>query len=260
MNSRRRKFLKVSVAGAASAVLGSAAEPVLGMIFPPANYEVPPEAKLMYPKGVRFLAEGVGLERMTPEGYDKAVPKIIPAAEKLARQGANAISIMGTSLTFYKGAAFNNDLIAQVAKATGLPATSMSRGIVDGLRAVGAKRVAVATAYNETVNGRLRVFLEESGFEVLGVKGMGIERFEDRPPVTQDELFNFGVSAYDSMSKADTLLISCGALNTLRLLDPLEKRCKVPVVSSAPHALWASVRLLGLSGQVKGYGRLLSHA
>jgi len=30
------------------------------------------------------------------------------------------------------------------------------------------------------------------------------------------------------MSKADTLLISCGALNTLRLLDPLEKRCKVP--------------------------------
>ena len=49
---------------------------------------------------------------MTPEGYDKAVPKILPAAEELAKQGANAISIMGTSLTFYKGAAFNNDLIA----------------------------------------------------------------------------------------------------------------------------------------------------
>jgi arylmalonate decarboxylase len=264
MDRSRREFLTVSAAGVAcvglESALDAAAEPVLGMIFPPANYEVPPEAKLMYPKGIRFLAEGVGLERMTPEGYDKAVPKILPAAEKLAKQGANAISIMGTSLTFYKGAAFNNDLIAAVAKATGLPATSMSRGIVEGLHAVGAKRVAVATAYNETVNGRLRVFLEESGFEVLGVKGMGIERFEDRPPVTQDELFNFGASAFETMSKADTLLISCGALNTLRLLDPLEKRCKVPVVSSAPHALWASVRLLGLSGQAKGYGRLLSRA
>jgi arylmalonate decarboxylase len=132
----RREFLKVSAAGLAAGVIGSAAEPVLGMIFPPANYEVPPEAKLMYPTGIRFLAEGVGLERMTPEGYDRAVPKILPAAEKLARQGANAISIMGTSLTFYKGAAFNNDLIAAVAKATGLPATSMSRGIVEGLKAV----------------------------------------------------------------------------------------------------------------------------
>jgi len=151
------------------------------------------------------------------------------------------------------------------AKATGLPATSMSRGIIEGLKAMGAKRVAVATAYNETVNGRLKVFLEESGYQVVGVKGMGIERFEDRPPVTQDELFNFSATTYESMSKqggskADTLLISCGALNTLRLLDPLEKRCKVPVVSSAPHALWASVRLLGLSGQAKGYGRLLSRA
>ena len=161
-SSSRREFLKVSAAGVAAGAIASAAEPVLGMIFPPANYEVPPEAKLMYPSGIRFLAKGVGLERMTPEGYDKAVPKILPAAVELAKQGANAISIMGTSLTFYKGAAFNNDLIAQVAKATGLPATSMSRGIVEGLKAVGAKRVAVATAYNETVNGRLRVFLEES--------------------------------------------------------------------------------------------------
>ena len=258
-HSSRREFLKVSAAGVACAAVGSAAaEPVLGMIFPPANYPIPPEAKIMYPKGVRFIGQGVGLERMTPEGYDKAVPKILPAAQELARQGANAISIMGTSLTFYKGAQFNNDLIAAVTKATGLPATSMSRGIIEGLKAVGARRVAVATAYNETVNGRLRIFLEESGFEVLGVKGMGIERFEDRPPVTQDELFNFSATTYESMSKGDTLLISCGALNTLRLLDPLEKRCKVPVVSSAPHALWASVRLLGLSGQVKGYGRLLA--
>jgi arylmalonate decarboxylase len=260
MDRSRREFLTVSAAGLMTAAIGSAAEPVLGMIFPPANYPIPPEAKLMYPTGIRFIGKGVGLERMTPEGYDKAVPKILPAAVELANQGANAISIMGTSRTFYKGAAFNNDLIAQVAKATGLPATSMSRGIIEGLKAVGAKRVAVATAYNETVNGRLRVFLEESGFQVIGVKGMGIERFEDRPPVTQDELFNFGATTFESMSKADTLLISCGALNTLRLLDPLEKRCKVPVVSSAPHALWASVRLLGLSGQAKGYGRLLSRA
>ena len=198
------------------------------MIFPPANYPIPPEAKLMYPTGIRFLGKGVGLERMTPEGYDKAVPKILPAAVELAKQGANAISIMGTSLTFYKGAAFNNDLIAQVAKATGLPATSMSRGIVEGLKAVGAKRVAVATAYNETVNGRLRVFLEESGFQVLGVKGMGIERFEDRPPVTQDELFNFGATTYESMSKADTLLISCGALNTLALARPAGEALQGP--------------------------------
>jgi arylmalonate decarboxylase len=258
----RRQFLKDASAcaalGAAFARHGSGADPVVGMIFPPANYPVPPEATLLYPSGVRFLAEGVGLERMTPEGYDKVIGRIVPAAQKLAQAGANAISIMGTSLTFYKGAAFNKELIQSVTKATGLPASSMSNGIVEGLRAARARRIAVATAYADVVNNRLRAFLEESGFEVLGVKGLGIERFEDAPPVTQEGLLKFSAEAFESVPKADTLLISCGALKTLELLVPLEKRCKVPVVSSTPHALWNAVRLVGLSGRVQGYGSLLA--
>src|SRR5437016_8911804 len=95
----RRQFLEIAAAGAAGAVLGHSAEPVLGMIFPPLNYPVPPEATALYPTGVKFLAEGVGLPRMTPEGYDSVVPKIVPAAENLAKRGATGISLMGTSLT-----------------------------------------------------------------------------------------------------------------------------------------------------------------
>jgi arylmalonate decarboxylase len=258
--SSRRNFLRIAAAGAISKALARGAEPVVGMIFPPANYPVPPEARLMYPAGVKFLAEGVGLERMTPEGYDKVVDKIVPAAVKMAKAGANAISVMGTSLTFYKGAAFNEQLKASITKATGLRSTTMSTAIVEGLRTVGGRRVAVATAYNEVVNQRLRVFLEESGFEVLTVKGLGIERFEDSPPVTQDGLLKFSAGVFESAPKADSLLISCGALKTLEILTPLEQRCKVPVVSSLPHAFWASVRLVGLSGQAKGYGSLLARA
>lgn len=212
----------------------------------------------MYPSGVRFLATGVGLERMTPEGYDQVVGRIVPAAQKLAADGANAIAVMGTSLTFYKGAAFNQQLQDSIAKATGLPSTTMSTAIIEGLKAVGGHRLAVATAYNEDVSERLRVFLEQSGFEVLVVKGMGIERFEDRPPVTSEELLNFSTGVWQTAPKADALLVSCGALKTLELLAPLEERCKVPVVSSLPHALWAGVRLLGLSGRAPGYGTLLS--
>jgi arylmalonate decarboxylase len=235
-----------------------AADPVLGMIFPPANTPVPPEARMMYPSGVEFRATGVGLERMTPEGYDQVVGRIVPAAQSMAAQGANAIAVMGTSLTFYKGAAFNQDLQQKIANATALPATTMSTAIIEGLRAVGGRRLAVATAYNEEVSARLKSFLLEHEFEVLAVKGMGIERFEDRPPVTSQELLDFSAGVWQSAPKADALLISCGALKTLELLAPLEQRCRVPVVSSLPHALWAGVRLLGLSGRAPGYGTLLS--
>jgi arylmalonate decarboxylase len=258
----RRKFLKIasaaSVIGALGAGMEAGNDPVLGLIFPPANTPVPPEAHLMYPSGVKFLALGVGLERMTPEGYDKVVDRIVPAARQLASQGAQAIDVMGTSLTFYKGAAFNQELQRRITKATGLRCTTMSTAIIEGLRTVGAHRLGVATAYNDEVNDRLKTFLHESSFEVLAIKGLGIERFEDRPPVTQNELIEFSLGVWKTAPKADALLISCGALKTLKILAPLEQRCRVPVVSSLPHALWAGVRLLGLSGRSPGYGTLLS--
>jgi len=262
-NSRRR-FLRIASAGAVCAAVGGsvglahAGDPTLGLIFPPANLPVPPEAHLMYPTGVRFLATGVSLERMTPAGYDQVVGRIVPAAQKLTAQGANAIDVMGTSLTFYKGAGFNRQLQETITKTTGLRCTTMSTAIVEGLKAVGGHQLAVATAYNDEVNRRLQAFLEESGFRVLAIKGLGIERFEDRPPVTHDELFEFSVGVWKTAPRADAILISCGALKTLDLLGPVEDRCKAPVVSSLPHALWAGVRLLGLSGRAPGYGALLA--
>lgn len=258
MTGSRRQFLQLASAGALGVALGRADVPTLGMIFPPANYPVPPEATLLYPSGVRFLAEGVGLEKMTAEEYDRVFGRILPAAEKLAKQGSNAISVMGTSLTFYKGAEYEHQLKANVTKATGLPSTTMSTGIVEGLKALNARKVAVATAYAEDVSHRLKVFLEESGFEVVSVKGLGIVSFKDRGPVTQDEILNFSAGVYEGAPKAEALVISCGALKTLDLIVPIEKRCKRPVVSSTPHALWASVRLLGLSAQAKGYGTVLA--
>lgn len=257
-NLSRRRILQIGASAAVSAAFARADEPVLGLMYPPPNYPLPPEVKQLYPKGIRFLAEGLGLERMTPEEYDRIVPRILPAAQRLKAAGATALSIMGTSLTFYKGARFNQDLIDNVRKATGLPTTSMSTGIVKGLEAVKARRIAVATAYADEVNNRLRAFLQESGFQVVGLRGMNIISFAEAPPVTQEGLYKFCADTYAEFPKVDALLISCGNLKTTDLVAPLEEECKVPVVSSTPAALWYSVKTAGISGKSVGFGQLLS--
>ena len=261
-NTSRRQFLQNAAAAAALtaplvSVVKGAETPVLGLIYPPKGYQVSPEAKLLYPSGVTFLADDVAFSGMTIAGYDEAVPRIVPAALRLKERGAQAISIMGTSLTFYKGAAFNQELIDRVHQATGLPATSMSSGIVDGLKVAGAKRVAVATAYTKSVNDTLERFLTESGFDVVSIKGLNFVR---NITVTQNQLFDFCAGVYVDASKADTLLVSCGGLKTIDLLVPLEGKCKVPVVSSTPHALMNAVRLVGISPRAKGYGSVLAKA
>jgi arylmalonate decarboxylase len=255
----RRTLLKAALASAAANANATTSAPVLGLLGP-VETTVPPEATTLYPSGVRFEAASVGLATMTPEGYDAVLERIAPTAKALAQRGAQAIALMGTSLSFYKGAAFNRELTRRVAQASGLPAVTMSTAVIEGLRSVGGKRLAVATAYNEEVNHRLETFLHEEGFQVLTIRGLGVEKVEDIHAVTQKGLLDFSAGVFESVQgkSADALLVSCGGLHTLDLLQPLEQRCGVPVVSSLPHALRAGVRLLGLSGRAAGYGRLLA--
>jgi arylmalonate decarboxylase len=264
MTTNRREFL--AGCAAAMAATGYAARtataadeaPVLGLIFPPADRGIPEEGVAMYGAKLRFVVTGLGVERMTPEGFDAVIARIPAAAEKLAAAGAEAIELTGTSLTFYKGEAYNQQLRKAVTDASGLPATTMSNGVIDGLKAVGASRVAVATAYNDEVNDRLRAFLREHGLTPLVVTGLGIEAIADVDSVTQDDLLEFGARVRASAPEADSLLVSCGGFRTLELIAPLEARTGVPVISSMPHGLWAGARLVGLSGAAPGYGRLLS--
>jgi arylmalonate decarboxylase len=232
-------------------------DPMLGLVMP-VDPVVPPEAAAMYPTNISFQAAGVGLKTMTPQGYDEVLERIVPAATALSQQGARAIVLMGTSLSFYKGAAFNRELTQRLRTVSGCPAVTMSTAVIEGLNSVGGKRLAVATAYDDEVNRRLRIFLQEEGFEVLTIRGLGVENVADIHNVTRDGLLKFSVEVFESAHRPDALLVSCGGLRTLDLLEPLELRCKVPVVSSLPHALRAGVRLLGQSGRLSDHGRLLS--
>jgi len=263
--SSRREFVKIAglatmYVAARGSALPAADEPALGLIFPPLDYPIPPDAKRLYPTGVRFLGDGVGLSGgMTIDGYEEAIPRLIPAAERLAKQGAKVISFFGSSITFYKGAKFNEELTQRITKTTGLPATTQSNGLIDGLRIVNAKRVAVATAYTDIVTERLKIFLQEHGFDVTFAKGLGYERIPEGG-ATQEILFKLGADTYAKSKKADALVISCGALRTLDLIVPLENETKVPVVSSTPHGLMNGVRMLGISPRAKGFGMVFEKA
>lgn len=236
----------------------------IGLVVPNKENVTPSDAAIMYPD-VEFVPHGTGVGSLTPEGYDQAADKIIPAADNLAKQGVDAISLFGTSLTFYRGPQFNEDIQAEVRKRTGLPVSSMSTAIIQGLKAVGAKKVAVTTAYTKVVNDKLQELLEFHGFEVDALESFGVTQFgggngQGASDKSAKDIIDLASLSYEKSTKVDALLISCGGLRTLNVQKPLEDKHGLPVVSSTPAALWDAVRLAGHKGQVKGYGQLLENS
>src|SRR4029077_8448625 len=113
--------------------------------------------------------------------------------------------------------------------------------------------------YPDWNNQRLRAYLEASGFEVLNVEGepkaaaSGNQGINDSDP---EDVVAF--AARVCRPDADALLCSCTAWRSVEAVAELERRTGKPLVTSNQARLAASLRALGLTTPIKGFGRLLA--
>lgn len=230
--------------------------PTIGLIVPPGAGEVPTDAALLYGDKIRFIARGLGIGGVSPAGFDPVVDTILDKARALRDAGAQAISLMGTSISFYRGVAFTEDLRDSMQEATGLPCTTMSHAIVSALRALGMQRVAVATSYIGELNDRLVDYLTVSGFDVTAIEGLSITGVKEVGEVTPQTLTTLSRTVLARDPSADGIFISCGGLLTLDVIPPLEQELKLPVTASSPAGFWDVMRLAGQDPMSPRYGRL----
>jgi arylmalonate decarboxylase len=231
--------------------------PIVGLIVPPAHGQVPADGAALYGADrVRFIARGLALGEISTSGYEGVIDRVVGLAEALAREGARAVSLMGTSLSFFRGAAFNAELESEMILRTGVPCTTMSNAIVRALRELKIERVAVATAYVDDVNERLRRYLAASDLSVTALRGLAITGVQEVGEVSTSTLVALCESVQAADPSADGILISCGGLLTLDAIAVVEAKLGVPVVSSSPAGFWDVMRVAGLNSDSQAGGRL----
>ena len=169
--------------------------------------------------------------------------------------------VIGTSLTFYRGPEAHDRLLEKLRATTGLPVSTMSQAIVDGLargrRQAGRGRHRLyrrgePAPEGTAGGGRLRGAVARSASTSSNSAGPARK--------SEADIIALSGKAVAKAPGADGVLISCGGLRTLGVAKPLEERHGLPVVSSTPAAFWAAMRLVGESGHVAGHGRLLEQA
>jgi len=230
----------------------------IGLVVPPARGRVPPDAAAMYPD-VEFLVEGIGVAAMSEAGYAEAVGRLEAACTELAGQGAEAILLFGTSLSFFRGPAFNAGLEAAMARASGLPCATLTSAMVAALRSLGARRLAVATAYTGVVNVMFSAYFAEEGFAIDAIAGLDIESLSAAEDAEAGSIAALVRRVRADAPEADALVVSCAGLSTAAICPGLERDLALPVVSSAMVGAWAAVRLAGRTGRSPGFGRLYEH-
>jgi maleate cis-trans isomerase len=234
----------------------------LGVIVPPTNTANEAEWNRMAPPGVTIHATRMKLhiDTVSVAGKRALRDDLARAAGDLAQAAASVIAYGCTAGSMTVPATQLSDYMESI---TGCPCVTTAQALVAALRVFGAKRVAVATPYDEVLNRHEAEFLRGHGFDVLAIRGMGYgaggpAEYRHIARVPTEEVLAFARDVF--VPTADAMLISCTDLATLSVIERLESETGKPVVSSNQATFWLALRKAAVADRLGGMGRLLAHA
>ena len=237
----------------------------IGLIIPSANINMEPEFYQMAPEGVTVHASRMLITELTPQGLLAMSEHALRAAEELKSAGVDILVFGCTSGSFVKGLGHDQEIVKALEEATSIPAITTSTAFLEALELCGIKKLSVGSPYPDDINVKLQDFLEQNGFQVLQLKGLGLGKREKIFPLSDQEISRIGIQepyvAYKLIRKlysddADGFFISCTNLRSIEVIQALEQDLGKPVVSSNQASLAIALKRLGIKNSVKGYGVL----
>jgi maleate cis-trans isomerase len=231
----------------------------LGLIVPPTNTVNEAEWARIMPEGVTFHTHRMPLHAdTTSEAGKAALMEDLEQVFAMLRQArVDAIAYACTA-----GSMINpvDALPEELTRRTGVRAVTTSASIVAALKTLDATRLSVATPYADRLNAHETHFLEENGFAVDRLVGLGIGANgpQEYPRIAETPIEQVAAHARAAfVPGSEALLITCTDFPTLPLIEDLEHDLGVPVVTSNQATFWSMLRTAGIDDRIAGLGQLL---
>jgi maleate isomerase len=137
------------------------------------------------------------------------------------------------------------------------PVVTSAGALVDGLKALGAKKISMLTPYMKPLTRLVIAYLESEGIEVID--SISLEIPDNLEVGLQDPLAPIEITRKLNIKGVDAVVASaCVQMPSLASIQPIEDRIGLPVLSSSVATTFSMLKRLGLSTSVPGYGALLS--
>jgi len=231
----------------------------IGLVTLASDSSVLPEYARVMPDDVAIYAAPIVLPRgeVTAPALAEMLQgdQLERAAELLVWTHVDVIVFACTTGSLVHGVGWDREVAARIARASGCVATTTTTAVLGALEAMGATSLAVATPYLEELNEIERQFLEESGFAVASIAGLGCATDAEIGQLEPADAVSL-VERVDT-PEADTVFISCTNFHCLPAIASLERQLGKPVVTSNLAGAWAALRQIAIEDQIPGYGQLL---
>lgn len=138
-----------------------------------------------------------------------------------------------------------------------VPVVSSAGALLDGIAALGAKKVAIVTPYMKPLTQKVADYIEDAGVEVVDAlslevpDNLAVARLDPQDLREHHKRLKLG--------DADALVLSaCVQMPSLPAIQPVEDELGLPVLSAATATAYRILSELGLPPLAPNAGRLLA--
>jgi maleate isomerase len=212
----------------------------------------------MLPEGFMMLNSTGTIRQLVDADFERQLQRIEEAAQDLVENKCDAIIIGGSPLFTKLGYGSDIEMGEKLTARFGVPTSPGITGEIAALKSLHLKKLVVATPHEDSLNQRMKAFLEASGFDVLKIQGYGVRKNADLTDMDIHAAYRIAKKLYGEASDADGIFVPCPRWPTITDVDLLEHEIGKPVVTSCQAYIWHALKLAKVKQPVEGFGRLMA--
>ncbi|MFQ5802739.1 MAG: hypothetical protein ACE5JQ_07600 [Candidatus Methylomirabilales bacterium] len=220
------------------------------------------------PEGVEIVPTFIGFRSGQKESFLQGFERAEQIAVQLKEVGCDIIAVSGTPPFLLKGLNFERQWAADLSKKIGLPVVTPMEPHALALKAMGVRKVAVATYFGDELNLAIVDYFRSFGIESAVIQGFSasgqVEHLYTTPLLALDEVSYMDVYRHckrglqQAATSVDAIYINGGGWDAAPAVELLERDLRVKVVWAIAAEMWLTYHELAISNPVTGCGSLLS--
>ncbi|WP_216361825.1 maleate cis-trans isomerase [Pseudonocardia sp. N23] len=240
----------------------------IGLVVPSSNVTVETEVPALLARhaDARFSFHGsrMRMHRVSPEELRAMNAQRERCVDELADAGVDALLYACLVALMAQGPGEHRrteQAVVEQLRAGGRDTAvrSSAGALVEGIAALGARRIALVTPYLRPLAEQVVGYLESEGIEVVDWVALEVGDNAEVGCIPGDRVMTAARGL--SFDGADALVISaCVQMPSLDLVAPAEAEFALPVLSAATAGAFSLLRALGLDPVLPGAGALLAGA